>query len=271
MVTRIISGVVVGLTVIIALVPGGNITFAFCALLSLLGMYELYKVTDAHKSAMGIISYITVVAYYAACYFNRQEFYMLIFVAGIMLLTAVYVFTYPKYNISAVAYSFFGVFYIGAMLSHIYSLRIMQNGAFLVWLIFISCWSNDTFAYFTGMLLGKHKMSPQLSPKKTIEGAVGGVAGAVIAGCIYAAVVYRFIGTDIVSTMISFGFACLCGAFLSIIGDLVASAIKRNYGIKDYGKLIPGHGGILDRFDSAIYTAPAIYWAIWLMGSIGVF
>ena len=102
------------------------------------------------------------------------------------------------------------------------------------------------------MLIGKHKMAPVLSPKKSIEGAVGGIAGAVFLGVLYAWLTK--------GNLISYGIICGIGALISMVGDLAASAIKRNQNIKDYGNLIPGHGGILDRFDSVIFTAPIIYY-----------
>ena len=102
-----------------------------------------------------------------------------------------------------------------------------------------------------GVLFGKHKMAPVLSPKKSVEGAVGGVVGAILLGIIYAAATK--------GGMVEYAIICGVGALISMVGDLAASAIKRNQGIKDYGKLIPGHGGILDRFDSVIFTAPIIY------------
>ena len=111
------------------------------------------------------------------------------------------------------------------------------------------------------MLLGRHKLAPVLSPKKSIEGAVGGAAGAALLGFIYAALFGRNMsGVD--NPQLVCAVACAIAAVISQIGDLAASAIKRNHGIKDYGRLIPGHGGILDRFDSMIFTAPAIYFAL---------
>jgi phosphatidate cytidylyltransferase len=104
-------------------------------------------------------------------------------------------------------------------------------------------------------------MAPELSPKKTVEGAVGGVLGSAVAGMIYAACMIRFMHAENVRTPV-YGLICVCGALISMVGDLAASAIKRNHDIKDYGRLIPGHGGILDRFDSVIFTAPAIYFAL---------
>lgn len=130
-----------------------------------------------------------------------------------------------------------------------------------MWLIFLSSWGCDTFAYCTGMLLGRHKLAPVLSPKKSIEGAVGGVAGAALLGFIYASL-FGASMAELDNPQAACTIACAIAAVISQIGDLAASAIKRNHNIKDYGHLIPGHGGILDRFDSMIFTAPAIYFAL---------
>ena len=164
----------------------------------------------------------------------------------------VYVFSYPKYHAEQVMAAFFGVVYVGVMLSYIYQTRMIRDGAFLVWLIFLCSWGCDTCAYCVGMLIGKHKMAPVLSPKKSVEGAVGGVVGAAALGAIYAAVTH--------GPIVEYAVICAVGALISMVGDLAASAIKRNRGIKDYGKLIPGHGGILDRFDSVIFTSPIIFY-----------
>ena len=135
---------------------------------------------------------------------------------------------------------------------------MLEQGAFLVWLVFICSWGCDTCAYCVGVTMGKHKLAPVLSPKKSIEGAVGGVVGAALLGAAYAALINRFApGAD--ANVLSYALICAVGGVISQVGDLAASAIKRNHDIKDYGKLIPGHGGILDRFDSVIITAPIIF------------
>ena len=141
----------------------------------------------------------------------------------------------------------FGILYVGVMLSFIFQTRCLEGGALHVWLIFFASWGCDTCAYCVGKLIGKHKMTPVLSPKKSVEGAIGGVVGAALLGGIYAAATNGEI------------WEYALGGLISMVGDLAASAIKRNQGIKDYGTLIPGHGGILDRFDSVIFTAPIIY------------
>ena len=134
-------------------------------------------------------------------------------------------------------------------------------GRYLVWLIFLCSWGCDTCAYCVGRLFGKHKMAPVLSPKKSIEGAVGGVVGAFLLTMIYCMVFQSQMNLSLPKIVILSGIAAI-GGLISMVGDLAASAIKRNVDLKDYGHLIPGHGGILDRFDSVIITAPIIYYLI---------
>ena len=184
-------------------------------------------------------------------WFEGQKYLTLMIIASLMLLMALYVFTFPSFKTEEITGAFFGVCYVPVMLSFLYQTRSMHDGAYLVWLIFLCSWGCDTCAYCVGMLIGRHKMAPILSPKKSVEGGVGGVAGAALLGAIYAAATGGKIA--------EYALICAVGALISMVGDLAASAIKRNQGIKDYGKLIPGHGGILDRFDSVIFTAPAIY------------
>jgi len=128
-----------------------------------------------------------------------------------------------------------------------------------VWLIFLSSWGCDTCAYCAGRLFGKHKMAPVLSPKKTVEGAIGGVIGSILLTLLYSVIMRRFMEIPDKTMYVMLAVSAV-GAFISMVGDLAASAIKRNYEVKDYGKLIPGHGGILDRFDSVFFTAPIVYY-----------
>ena len=127
-----------------------------------------------------------------------------------------------------------------------------------IWLVFIIAFCTDIFAYFTGMLIGKHKLCPTLSPKKTIEGAVGGMIGAMVFSVFFG----HFFLEAGHALNIRFILMALIGSVLAQLGDLSASAFKRQMGIKDYGNLIPGHGGILDRFDSVLFVAPYLYFYI---------
>jgi phosphatidate cytidylyltransferase len=204
--------------------------------------------------------------YYICISTGLEEYEMLVFALLVIAVMSAYVFLFPKYTTEQVMMTVFGIFYVAVMLSYIYMVRNMTDGIYLVWLIFVAAFGNDTCAYFVGVLFGKHKMSPKLSPKKSVEGAVGGVVGAAVIGMIYGFIVGKYLSVPY--PMITFGIASFIGAGLAIVGDLAASAIKRNHDVKDYGSLIPGHGGILDRFDSVIFTAPAVYWAVYLMSNI---
>ena len=179
----------------------------------------------------------------------------LLLVAFLMVLMGVYVVTFPKYKTDEITAPFFGLVYVALMLSFLYQTRMVpiegKNTPIVYILIFICSWGCDTCAYAVRMLIGKHKMAPILSPKKSIEGGIGGIVGAALLGAIYGMI----FDLDIRGCVI----LCAAGGAVSQIGDLAASAIKRNHNIKDYGHLIPGHGGILDRFDSVIFTAPIIY------------
>jgi phosphatidate cytidylyltransferase len=190
-------------------------------------------------------------------------------IAVLIFLLGAYVFCYPKYNAHQMMASFFSLVYVSIMMSFIYQLRVLQNGAEYVVLIFLAAWGTDTFAYCSGMLFGKHKMTPLLSPKKTIEGAIGGLVGSAVLGVLYGIFISHHLRLDYDPITI-FPIICVIGGVVSMIGDLAASAIKRNFDIKDYGTLIPGHGGILDRFDSIIIVAPIVYLVVALLTGISL-
>lgn len=260
MLTRTISGAVLLSILLLAIIPGGDITLLFCASISLIGLWELYRVINIHKTPLLAIGFFSVIAYYGLLRFPLIEnSTIVVSVAALILFLFFYVFSFPKYDISQIAIALFGLFYVAVMISCIYLSRVnLENGAYIVWLIIIISWGADTLAYFTGSLLGKHKMAPVLSPKKSIEGAVGGIIGAMLITWGYCSIFSKALQAGWRKILL-FTFIAGVGAFISMIGDLAASAIKRNYEIKDYSHLIPGHGGILDRFDSVIITAPIVY------------
>ena len=257
--TRLISGIILLAIAITVVVLGDDVLFGTLLAISLIGMTELYKILNIEKKVPGIIGYVAAVIYYALIYFNRLQYLVLLFISFLLLLMVIYVIAFPKYRIEQVLMAFFGLFYVAVMLSYVYRVRIIEDGAILVWLIFIGAWGSDTCAYAVGMVLGKHKAFPTLSPKKSIEGCIGGIAGAGLIGFLYAlALGSKITGVD--NPRLLFALIGAASSVISQTGDLAASAIKRNYDIKDYGKLIPGHGGILDRFDSMIFTAPVVYY-----------
>ncbi|MCI8505739.1 MAG: phosphatidate cytidylyltransferase [Lachnospiraceae bacterium] len=264
--TRLLSGIVLVAVIIGLLVLGGSVLAVSLGLISLVGMYELYRTVGAEKTLLGGVGYLAGLSYYLLLFFFEDpaadSIPTLFFVAFLMLLMAVYVFTFPKYSAGQVMTAFFGLAYVAVMLSYIYRTRVMAGGKLLVWLVFLSSWGCDTCAYCVGMLIGKHKMAPRLSPKKSVEGGIGGILGAGLLGGIFGAVFSENLAGALESPALHCAVICMVGAVISQIGDLAASAIKRNHDVKDYGKLIPGHGGILDRFDSVIFVAPGIYYTI---------
>lgn len=153
--------------------------------------------------------------------------------------------------------AFFLSIFIPLAMSTFIRLRNMDQWRFYIALPLIISFLSDSFAYFVGRALGKHKLAPELSPKKTVEGAVGGVIGATLSTMLAGWVFFTFFGLPVPR----YGVLALYGALGSVVsqlGDLSFSCIKREYGIKDFGNLLPGHGGVLDRFDSVIFCAPLV-------------
>lgn len=262
-ITRLMSSIVLVVLALFTILTGGYLLAAVLLFLALTAYRELSKackLTQEGKiTPLEIIGYIGIAAYYLLMVFVENRIYL--FLALITILVAfmfVYVFTFPKYRAEQIMCAFFCVAYAPVMLSFIYLVRMLPYGVYTVWMIFISSWICDTCAYLVGMLIGKHKLAPVLSPKKSIEGALGGIIGSALVGAVYA---YFIVEPAISEQQITWIFVLISavGAVISQVGDLAASAIKRNHEIKDYGKLIPGHGGVMDRFDSVIFTAPMIY------------
>ncbi len=260
-ITRLISGIVLLAILITTICLGGPVLYFLLLAVSLIGMFELYRAISVRKdkeNLLTIVSYAAAAGWYVLIFLNLRDYLPAGLAIGLIAILFVYVFSYPRYDAAEVMAAFFGVVYVAVCLSFIYQTRMLPDGFYTVWLIMICSWGCDTMAYVFGRLFGKHKMAPVLSPKKSVEGAVGGVAGAAVIGAIYALFIGKYIGAN-GNRVLLYALICAVGALISMVGDLAASAIKRNVGIKDYGKLIPGHGGILDRFDSVIITAPVIY------------
>ena len=265
--TRVISSVVLVILALVTILGGGYLLAATLLFLALVAYRELMKACklsgEGKKlSALEINGYIGILAYYLVMVFVPDRIYL--FLAVVLILIGfmfIYVFSFPKYHSDQIMSAFFCVAYAPVMLSFIFLTRQLPYGIYLVWMIFISSWISDTCAYLVGVLIGKHKLAPVLSPKKSIEGSIGGILGSAIVGA-----VFGFFLLDKTLGGHQYGVMLFIiggiGSVISQIGDLAASAIKRNHDIKDYGKLIPGHGGIMDRFDSVIFTAPMIYFLV---------
>ncbi|MBO4872505.1 MAG: phosphatidate cytidylyltransferase [Lachnospiraceae bacterium] len=243
---------------------GGLALFALLCFVSLVGIFELYRVCGIWGTAPAAAGFMGACLFLEAVWLGWDSWLLFVLFLGFILILGTYVFTFPRYSFAKAAYSLFGILYLPVMLSYLYRIREMEEGIWLVWLVFLASWGCDTMAYCTGILIGKHKMTPELSPKKTWEGAVGGVLGSALLGFLYALIVgehLSILGQPLLFTPL----LCAAGSIVSQIGDLGASAIKRSFQVKDYGSLIPGHGGILDRFDSVIVTAPILYYLLLLL------
>ncbi len=263
--TRLLSGVVLLAVTILLIHIGGYVLLVSSAAVALIGLMELYRVLGIHKTALAVVGYISTALYYVSLEVQlgtgyEDRFPIVIILFSLVSFLFCYVLSYPRFHAKEIMGAFFGFVYVPVMLSYVYLTRDnIVGGKYLVWLIFLCSWGSDTLAYCTGMLFGKHKMTPKLSPKKTWEGAIGGVVGASVLTILFAWIFRNQMGLTTAKIAVLAVIAA-AGAVISMVGDLAASAIKRNYDIKDYGKLIPGHGGILDRFDSVIFTAPIVFY-----------
>lgn len=167
------------------------------------------------------------------------------------------IFQNDRFHLDDLAVTVTCILYIPFLMSFIAPIRSMEHGAILIWCVMIGAIVTDTAAYFTGVTLGKHKLLPLISPKKTVEGAIGGVVGSTVIMTVMGLLVAPVVHPDISWVhFLILGF--LCG-IVSQVGDWSASAIKRSAGIKDFGKLIPGHGGMMDRIDSILFVGPVVY------------
>lgn len=178
------------------------------------------------------------------------------FVVYMFFLFAAAVFCRGKLSFSALASAFLTTFYITLAFTAILLLRFGANGQYYYLLCFMGAWVTDIFAYFTGYFFGKHKLIPEVSPKKTIEGSIGGILFCTASFVLFGLIVGARIGST--PNYLVLGALGFLVSVLSQIGDLFASLIKREHGVKDYSNIFPGHGGVMDRFDSVIATAPML-------------
>lgn len=257
---RFLSGVVLIALTLLFLILGGPVLLVVTAVLSLIGLMELLRMVKLHKTPLAVPAFASVGILYLLLYTDRMDFLVPLAVFFLMVLMVLYVVCFPKYKTEQILYPLLGFFYAGLLISYIYQVRELPGGVYSVWLIFIAAWGSDTCAYCAGMLFGKHKAFPVLSPKKSWEGCIGGVVGAALIAVLYCLAMNSLFEQNF--SVIQYALVCGCGAVISQIGDLAASAMKRHSGIKDYGKLIPGHGGVLDRFDSIIFVAPIVYYLL---------
>ena len=169
--TRLLSGILLVIIALATIISGDYVLFFTLLAVSLIGMRELYramKVQDEKINLLAVAGYLGAVLYYLAVLLDFERYGVLAIIFGLVLLMFVYVFTYPTYEAGQVMPALFGIVYVAVMLSFIYLTRELPGGKFHVWLIFLCSWGCDTCAYCVGMLIGKHKMAPVLSPKKSV-------------------------------------------------------------------------------------------------------
>ena len=269
-VKRLLSGIVLIAVMGIAFAFGGYLLSALLMLISIVGYFELVKALCSETEKRNVngpdlIAVISIVLYYMAVNFTSDATYLIIGIGGFMVLELVwFVAKFPMYSSDRIVRTVFSVIYCPIMLSFIYMIRELEGREFLVWMVLISSWGCDTLAYCAGSLFGKHHPFKELSPKKSTEGCIGGILGSAALGLIFGLLyVKRFMPVQYVEWKIAL--ICGVGALMGMVGDLAASGIKRNNNIKDFGHLIPGHGGVMDRFDSMILCGPAAYILTYLL------
>lgn len=275
--TRLLSGILLVVLALAVLLQGGALLATVLFLVSVIAYWELSAACKIRKEGEitcppEMAGCVMTLVYYGALGLSLGfglaaacSAMVIVVAAAFLVFLFVYVFTFPKYHANQIMAAMFSFLYGPVMLSFLYLLREgLDEGIYLVWFVFLASWGSDTCAYCVGVLIGKHKMTPKLSPKKSVEGAVGGVLGAALLFVLYTYfVINRY--TGITLSLPFAGILGAVGALISMVGDLAASAVKRDHGIKDYGKLIPGHGGIMDRFDSVIVAAPVIFIGIFII------
>ncbi len=237
---------------------------AVMTLLALFAVYELCGCIGVRKNFfVSIPAYLVTAAVMPLILYCRDQKLFLPIVCASALVFMFIVFTVSMLSSGNIRFSqsaeliAFTAYIITGFLS-ILLLRRMEMGKYLYLLVFIGAWSTDTGAYFVGVLFGKHKLIPEVSPKKTVEGAFGGVLGCILGFVVYGFIISK-INSGISVNYLKLILLALAVAVISQLGDLIASFVKREQGIKDFGFIFPGHGGVLDRFDSIIAVAPLIY------------
>lgn len=239
---------------------------AFIALISAIGIYEILEPIKKRLGKISVVSsVITAAAVPVWVYFGQDRteavLWLIIFTTALFCSAMFTKKEKPGYlEISSAGFS---ALLIPFLLSSLLNISMMENGRYLVLLPFIAAFLSDAGAYFIGCSIGKHRLAPSVSPKKSVEGAIGGMVSAVVFMLVYGLILNKAAGMEV--NYILFAAYGLLGSIAGQIGDLTFSYIKRRYGIKDFGNLLPGHGGILDRFDSIVFVAPITeVFLVWL-------
>ncbi len=238
---------------------------ALVAVLGLLAAFEFYRMVSASQiSPLTGFGLVWVLLFILSPHFSDSQVIPFLLTTAVVL-SLIWLLLQPQKERAFIgwAWTIAGIVYVGWLLSYLVALRGLDDGRNWVFFALFTTFGSDTAAFFTGRALGRHHLARQISPGKTWEGAIGGVAGAVLVSLLFT------LPTSL-SLPLNYGQAILLGVLVSLfgqLGDLVESLLKRNMGVKDSGKLIPGHGGVLDRIDSIVFTGIVVYYyVIWLVG-----
>lgn len=260
---RIITGLFLALGWLFLLYAGGYP--AFCVVIIACGVVALYEFLNMSMKGSEVkylppVLTLGILPFMGASLFGSDGMISSLLLAFfILILLTVIVLPNLENSMAFICRQWFGVFYIGFCGTHLILLRSLPDGIF--WLLVLTAVTvfSDTAAYYVGSMFGRTKLYPVLSPGKTRAGAVGGVIGGMLGGVTASAFVFNDVNLILV------GLLCLLLSIIGIIGDLIESLIKRMSGVKDSGRILPGHGGLLDRCDSILLTAPVLYYALyWL-------
>jgi len=263
--TRVITGLIMAVVGIPLLIFSNTVAYPIAAaILSAFAVFEMAGAVGERKNL-----YVTIPAYIISAAFPFSAYFFGDKVVGFVAIMAMVLFAYLLYlfgyavvmqgktRFADVAASFATTSYITVAFSCLTLVRYIPNGVCYFALVFVASWVCDIFAYFVGRAIGRHKLIPVISPKKTVEGAIGGVFFTVVSFLVYGIVIALV--TDLTPNYIVLAILGLVLSVIAQFGDLIASLIKRERGIKDYGFIFPGHGGVLDRFDSILSVAPVLF------------
>ncbi len=259
MLKRVLSALIAIPLLLIVVITSGLVLKLAVGVVAILGLNEFYNAFEnVNIKASKIVGLVSVLIMFIFTLKDINPNYIMAWFFISTLLALFYGLSKKTEEVWASVITIFGIIYVVFSFYHIVFISNLGQFSNLIWLIFIAAWATDTFAYFTGYFFGKKKLCPTISPKKTVEGAVGGIIGSIVISLIF----MKFIYPDLLIHGVIIGFL---GSIVGQMGDLTASSFKRYVGIKDYGKIMPGHGGVLDRFDSILFTAPLVYYYILLV------
>ncbi|MGL4521098.1 MAG: phosphatidate cytidylyltransferase [Bacilli bacterium] len=252
---RIITGVLAAAVFIPLVFYGGPLFICVSIALAIIGVYELLRMRGIPMFSLpGLLSVGLLVALLVPTFWQvNNKNLMSAFIIYLFLILAYTVFSKNRFSFEDASFITLTVFYVGIGFLFFIQTRMIEDGVAYIFYALFTIWATDSGAYFMGRAFGKRKLWPEISPNKTIEGSIGGTLIAVIVAVLY----NQFVGMDM--GMVQLIVLTILLSVVGQLGDLVQSAYKRHYGVKDSGRLLPGHGGILDRFDSLLFVLPILH------------